>query len=277
LFDLKEGLDTGMAPEYKPISDLSDSNLAYMDVRAEIGMSEHLGGFEFTDVLHQLCHLESANKVLEVGCGIGVGSVYIARRHNCQVTALDISPKMLAWASQRAERARMGKRIQFLQADVRQLPLASASFDAVLVESVLAFVGAKTTALSELIRITRPGGYLGLNEVFWTRQPPAEFSEHAQQVWGSALLSESEWRDLWQSTPFENRVIRTRPMQAGVDLRGRLSWIGWRTVLPAMGRLVRLLLSSPQARASVRQQFNYPPGMLGYLGYGLFVAQKRTT
>ena len=47
-------------------------------LQAEIGVTKHIGGFEATSELLSLCHIESAREVLNVGCGIGVGSTYIA-------------------------------------------------------------------------------------------------------------------------------------------------------------------------------------------------------
>ena len=262
------------AEQRKPIEAKADSHPTYMDVRAEIGISEHLGGLAFTDALHRLCHLDSAQEVLEVGCGVGIGAVYLAKRYRCRVVAIDLSEKMLAWARQRVLREGVAGRIEFRQADVRQLPFDDGRFDAVLVESVLAFVEDKHTAIHELLRVIRPGGYLGLNEVFWIRPPTPEFVAHAKRVWGSQVLTEAEWRALWEATALEERTIEARAMQAKQDFRDRAMWIGWRSFLPALGRVLRLVLTDSGARNSIREQFAVPPGLIHYMGYGLFAGRK---
>jgi ubiquinone/menaquinone biosynthesis C-methylase UbiE len=141
----------------------------YLDIQAEVGISKHMEGRSATDILHTLLHLETAEEVLEVGCGIGDGSVYIAKKYNCRVAAVDISEKMLSWAAQRAGREGVGDRITFQKADIRELPFEDNRFDAVIVESVMAFVEDKMSAIRELIRVTRPGGYVGLNETYWIK------------------------------------------------------------------------------------------------------------
>ena len=131
-----------------------------------MGITKHYGGYKASDTLYALCHLDSAKEVLEVGCGIGVGPVYIAKRYGCQVVAVDISEKMLNWARKRARREGVSELITFRQADILELPFEDGRFDAVIVESVLAFVENKKKAVQEVMRVTKPGGYMGINESF---------------------------------------------------------------------------------------------------------------
>jgi cyclopropane fatty-acyl-phospholipid synthase-like methyltransferase len=55
------------------------SNLNYLGFQAYAGVTKHNGGFAATNEILSLCHIEDAGEVLNVGCGIGVGSVYIAK------------------------------------------------------------------------------------------------------------------------------------------------------------------------------------------------------
>ena len=57
----------------------------YLDMQAYVGITKHNGGLEATNELLSLCRIEDAQEVLNAGCGIGVGSVYVARKHNCRV------------------------------------------------------------------------------------------------------------------------------------------------------------------------------------------------
>ena len=63
----------------------------FLDIQARVGISKHLGGFEATNELLSLCHIEEAREVLYAGSGIGVGPAYIARTHGCRVIGVDIS------------------------------------------------------------------------------------------------------------------------------------------------------------------------------------------
>jgi len=63
----------------------AQSEAKFLDMQACVGISKHVGGLDATDELLALCHVESAREVLNVGCGIGVGATYVARKVGCHV------------------------------------------------------------------------------------------------------------------------------------------------------------------------------------------------
>ncbi len=259
--------------EQRPIYTEGREEPTYLDIQAAVGISKHMGGYEATDMLYSLCHLENAQEVLEVGCGIGVGPVYIAKQYECRVMAVDISEKMLSWAQQRARREGVEDRIEFRKADIRKLPFDDDRFDAVIVESVLAFVVDKEVAIRELIRVAKPGGYVGLNEVYWFKPPPPELIPEMLYI-GPAIPLENEWRRIWERMPLEERTIKTRELEPGQEVRDRIGWVGWRSILPAWGRLLKMLLLNPRSRDAIREQLDSPTESINYLGYAFFVGRK---
>src|SRR5512137_1728828 len=146
----------------------------FLDMQAYVGVTKHTGGFAATNELLALCHIGDAHKVLNVGCGIGVGPAYIARKYGCRVVGVDISDKMIEWSRRRAREERVEDKVEFRVADVLELPFEADRFDVVMVESVLIFVADKAQAIRECVRVTRPGGYVGLNEGLWMKQPSPE-------------------------------------------------------------------------------------------------------
>jgi ubiquinone/menaquinone biosynthesis C-methylase UbiE len=245
----------------------------YLDIQAAAGITKHMGGYPATDALYSLCRLEEAQEVLEVGCGIGVGTAYIAKRFDCRVMAVDISEKMLSWARRRARRESVLDRIAFRKAQVCELPFEDHRFDAVIVESVLAFVESKEAAIQELIRVTKPGGYLGLNECYWTQPPPPELLPHSLYI-GPEIITEAEWRAIWERTSLEERTIQAHRLEAKQEVRDRIKWIGWRWILPAWGRVLKLLITNPGSRDAIKEQLDAPTEMVNYMGYALFVGRK---
>ncbi len=92
-------------------------------------------------------------RVLEVGCGTGLILGRLARRAQ-DAWGIDLSPGMLQLARSRG--------LQVVQASATQLPFADASFDTVCSFKVLAHVPDIAGALSEIARVTRPGGTMVL-------------------------------------------------------------------------------------------------------------------
>jgi SAM-dependent methyltransferase len=91
---------------------------------------------------------------VDVGCGTGVISQTILDLADpLQVTGIDAEP-YLALARQRVQDARA----YFEVGDAQSLPLASASTDATVSGLVLNFVADSKQAVSEMARVTRPGG-----------------------------------------------------------------------------------------------------------------------
>jgi len=111
-----------------------------------------------------LLGLSSGERVLDVGCGSGVVTRAIAQRvaPGGNVIGVDSSPALLAVAREHADALDLEGRIEWRVADCRTLPFADASFDAVIAATVLAHVPGAVDALGEMVRVTRPGGRIGV-------------------------------------------------------------------------------------------------------------------
>jgi len=248
--------------------------VSYLDVQAYVGITKHNGGFEATNELLSLCHIADAQEVLNVGCGIGVGPAYIARKYGCHVVGVDISEKMIEWSRQRAREERVEDKVEFQTADVLELPFEANRFDAVVVESVLGFVEDKQRAIRECVRVTRPGGYIGLNETFWTKEPSPEVIAQARRLVGTDIPAAETWQALWEASGLQDRVVKLYQLDARAEVKSRIQWVGWRWALRAWGRLLRLYITNPAARQSIKEQFGMGVEVLQYTGYGLFVGRK---
>jgi len=248
---------------------------SYLDVQAEVGITKHLGGFTATDELLTLCHVAEAKEVLYVGAGIGVGPAYIARKFGCRVVAMDISEKMLSWTSQRAREEGVTDKVEVRLANLLDLPFETDRFDAVLVESVAAFVEDKAKAVQECRRVTRPGGYVGFNEVFWTEQPPAKTIEaYLRTQISENLILLKDWQILWEASGLQERTVKTYTIDVKKEIKDRLQWVGRRWWLRAVGRLIRLYFTNPAARLAIKSQVKENSGAYLLMGYGLFTGKK---
>ncbi|MDH4138152.1 MAG: class I SAM-dependent methyltransferase [Anaerolineae bacterium] len=247
----------------------------YLDVQAYVGITKHNGGFEATNELLSLCHIEGAWEVLNVGCGIGVGSTYIARKYGCHVVGVDISEKMIEWSRQRAREERVEDKVEFRIANVLELPFEANRFDVVLCESVLNFVEDRQQAIRECVRVTKPGGYVGLNETYWIEEPSPEIVARVQALVGTDVPTAATWQALWEESGLRDRVVRLHQIDPRREVKDRIQWVGWRWAVRAVGRLLRLYITNPAARQSLKKQFGAPAdASLKQMGYGLFVGRK---
>jgi ubiquinone/menaquinone biosynthesis C-methylase UbiE len=250
--------------------------LNFLDMQGYVGVTKHIGGYEATNELLSLCHIEDAREVLDAGCGIGVGPAYLAGKFNCRVVGIDASEKMIEWARRRAREEGIEDKVEFHAADILRLPFEDDRFDAVICESVLAFVEDKQRAIREFVRVTKPGGYVGLNEGFWIKQPPSEIIKRVKDALGPSILTLEAWQTLWEASGLEKRVVITHQIEARAEIKSRLQWIGWRWILRAWGRALRLYITNPAIRHSIKKQFEVPTEAFQYVGYGLFVGRKQT-
>ncbi len=251
-------------------------NLNYLDFQAYVGVTKHNGGFAATNELLSLCHIEDAREVLNVGCGIGVGSVYIAKRHDCRVVGVDVLEKMIEWSRLRAQEGKVEDKVEFRVANVLDLPFDADRFDVVFCESVLAFVEDKPRAIQECVRVTRPGGYVGLNETYWIEEPSPEMVAQVRASVGTAIPTAAVWQSLWEESGLQDRVVRLHQIDTRAEIRDRMQWVGWKWSLRGFGRLFRLYLTNPAARQFVREMFGAPSlETMQQIGYGLFVGKKQ--
>ncbi len=247
----------------------------FLDMQAYVGVTKHIGGVAATNELLALCHVEDAREVLNVGCGIGIGSTYIAKKYGCRVVGVDISQNMMEWSRQRAREERVEDKVEFRTADVLDLPFEAERFDVVFAESVFIFIEDKAQAIRECVRVTKPGGYVGLNEGLWTEQPSPELVALAKDAVGPCVPTMETWQALWEASGLQERVVRTHQVDARTEVQSRIQWIGWRWLLRAWGRALRLYVTNPAIRQSIKKQFDVPPEVFQYMAYARFVGRKQ--
>lgn len=187
---------------------------------------------------------------------------------------------MIDRSRERARRERMADRVEFRVADAQDLPFEAGLFDAVITESVTAFPEDKQKAVNEYVRVTRPGGFVGLNESTWLKTPPPpEVVAWAGQDLGANVkpLTQDEWKGLLEAAGLTGISVKLYSIKLQDEERGILQRYGWRGTLGILGRMLVLYVRSPAYRKFVREVGEgglTPPNLTEYFGYGLFVGAK---
>jgi ubiquinone/menaquinone biosynthesis C-methylase UbiE len=155
---------------------------------AVIGTTLQLVG----ELLAEACELRWDEDVLDVAAGNGNATLAAARR-GCRVTSTDYVSTLLDRGAERARAERLN--VTFKVADAEALPFEDASFDAVLSTFGVMFAPDQARSASEMARVCRPGGRIGLanwtpeslvGEMFKTmgRQLPPPAGVQPPSLWG---------------------------------------------------------------------------------------------
>lgn len=103
--------------------------------------------------------LQPGESVLEIGCGTGVITRWLAQRlgEKHRVVGMDINPYLLREATMYARREGLEDTIEFREGNAEALPFLNNSVDVTLSVTVIEEVDA-TQMLAEMVRVTKPGG-----------------------------------------------------------------------------------------------------------------------
>jgi len=92
--------------------------------------------------MHHVCRkvgLQPGERVVEAGCGWGALAMHMAQHYGAHVRAFNISHEQISWARERAARAGLGERIEFIEDDYRNV---SGTYDCFISVGMLEHVGA---------------------------------------------------------------------------------------------------------------------------------------
>lgn len=109
---------------------------------------------ELRDHAYRQAGLAGAERVIEVGCGTGAVLADFLGRTDLIVHGLDLSPNHLALVRRRQSEAHL------VEGDAHHLPYARGVFDLALCHYLLLWVARPARVISEMARLTRPGGWV---------------------------------------------------------------------------------------------------------------------
>jgi SAM-dependent methyltransferase len=136
---------------------------------------------QIADSLHAI--LPANAHILDLGAGTG-RLAHLLLAQGFEVTALDLSRPMLTYL--RAHRPPSPCALSLLQADIADLPLASASYPIALSVHILHLIPDWRVALREALRVLTPGGLFLLG---WTEHDEDDPWTHISRQWKGIITS----------------------------------------------------------------------------------------
>lgn len=195
--------------------------------------------------------------MLVVGCGTGGNSCYLANKYGCQIVGIDIAEHMIKHAQERAENLGLMDRVVFRVGDAYDLKFPDGSFDVVLTVFVSQFLD-PSRAYPGFLRVLRPGGHLGINEMYRADEVPQEVFhrvEEGEEVFREitelpfTLRSPSTWREAFEISGFGDVVIEEYSnIQQSASLGLVEEFGGWGKIIRTLWEMLILALRSKKLR-----------------------------
>lgn len=242
------------------------------DLWEEFGITEHLGGVRSTKSLLDMCQISPGDQVLDLGCGTGYTACLLTRLYGVRVIGLDINERSVSEAKDRVKRESLEDNITIGQADAHHLPFSHHTFDKILVESVMIFC-LPYRITQEIFRILKPGGMLCANEITLLETSTAELNELLKTTIGIQAFDEQKWQQIFEEAGFENISSNVYKIKLWDQLTSHLEIDGLKKYLSSVYHGI----SDTKLRAFFlnRQMLTMARQFLPYVGYGIFVCQKR--
>ncbi len=240
----------------------------------EADESPAVAQLRLTETLAREARIGRAARVLDVGCGLGGSSIYLARTLDCRVTGITLSALQRHWATWSAWRRGVGRRTEFRRSDAEEIELPAESFDVVWSIEATEHLFDKPRFFRRAHDWLASGGRVAIcawlagddlasdaarRQVYDVCEGfycPSLGSRQDYQTWiGQAGLVGDVYHD------WTDRVVRTWEICAR-----RVSWTGTRWLAPLLDRTAGKFL---QRFETILQAYR-----TGAMRYGCFVAHK---
>ncbi len=192
-----------MQQQGKEMNHLAPDDLAPVD-------EFHARGREGTVELANRITWQPGLKLLDVGCGIGGTSRFLAHTFGAQVSGIDLTHEFIETAVSLTRMVGLDGSIRFVQGSALDLPFADNSFDLTWTEHVQMNIEDKRQLYAEMVRVLKPGGRLLFHDIFrttdkppvyplpWADDPTYSFlttAQHVREILGSLGMKILQWED----------------------------------------------------------------------------------
>jgi ubiquinone/menaquinone biosynthesis C-methylase UbiE len=173
-------------------------------------MSSAANALWMTEWLCEALELRPGMRVLDLGCGRAMSSIFLRREFGVEVWATDL------WFSpsenlQRIRDAGVGDGVFPIHADARALPFGNEFFDAIVSIDSYFYYGTDDHYLNYLARFVKPGGPIGIAGAAMVNEIEGAVPEYMREWWASdqpwCLHSAAWWRRHWEKTGFVDVAV----------------------------------------------------------------------
>jgi len=177
--------------------------------------------------LSQIMRIEAGMRVLDLGCGRAISSIFLAKEFDVEVWATDL------WIEagdnwKRVCAAELEQRVYPVHAEAHTLPFAHDFFDVIVSLDAYHYFGTDDLYLGYITRFLKPAGQIGIVVPGLRREFGTTIPEHLQAYWHWEFCSfhgPEWWRRHWEKTG----LVTVK--QADMIDHGWKHWMKWMQIL----------------------------------------------
>ena len=169
----------------------------------------HIGGRTASEDFVGPLGLSPSDHVLDVGCGFGGTSRFVASRFGCRVTGIDLTAEFVETGRVLCDWVQLGDRIDLQQGNALEMPFEESVFDAAIMLHVGMNIRDKARLFAQVARVVKNEAVFGVYDVMRTTDDPLIYPvPWASTAEASSLATLEEYRQALSQSGFE--VIGTR-------------------------------------------------------------------
>ncbi len=209
-----------------------------------------------TEWLSEALDLRPGMRVLDLGCGRALSSIFLRREFGVQVWATDLWFNV-AENGQRIRDAGVADNVFPIHSDARSLPFSTEFFDAIVSIDSFFYYGTDDLYLNYLARYVKPGGIIAMAGAGLMQEITGAVPEHLREWWTHdlwCLHSADWWRRHWERTG----IMTIETSDTLPD--GWKRWLDWHRLVAPHNSVEINAVEADQGR---------------YLGYTRLVGRRR--
>ncbi|MFT4582791.1 MAG: ubiquinone/menaquinone biosynthesis C-methylase UbiE [Gammaproteobacteria bacterium] len=195
--NLLAAIEAAVVAQGKTISSVTVDDLGPAD-------EFHVGGRIASESFLDQLNITKSDHLLDVGCGLGGTSRFVAKHYGCRVTGIDLTGEFIETGKALCRWVGLDDRVDLQQGSATALPYADAMFDKAYMMHVGMNIEDKAALASNVYRVLKAGGTFGIYDVMQTGDGPLCFPvPWATTSNGSAVDSPARYRQVLEEAGFE--------------------------------------------------------------------------
>ena len=161
--DLLKAIQASITKLGKTVESITIEDLASVD-------EFHIGGRQATEHFLGQLNFSEQDHILDVGCGLGGASRYVANKYNNRVTGIDLTQEYIDTGRALCAWVRLDKNTTLQQGSALSMPFQNETFDGGYMMHVGMNIEDKAQLFAEIYRVLRPGSFFGVYDIMRNKE-----------------------------------------------------------------------------------------------------------